>query len=669
MGLRLLIAKTYYMKSQGGGFTIMQANDVGGNISALQRYNGSLFMLSGIHSIYPHGLYFGSSTAMQPADPCIMPAPDTLEFKRYDNTDRVTLLAKGFGNTPLDASQLLSGTVPDERLSANVQMKPVPPPTVSAASRLLGRGANGAGAMEEIVLGTGLSMTGTTLNAEGGSTLPPTVAYTDVANVFTQNQTINRGPFPSLTLLDPNLPTGYRTWRIYTDNDLFYIQPFDDANINPLSVGVVIGGDGRITATGLGTTPLNASNLTSGTVPTAALPLTLAYTDVANVFTQNQLIRKAGYAALELRDTTSAVDFRDWHIGASNGILRISPYSDAGVEQANAVSFFRGGTTEWYGDVSYYANAKFYTNVTVGGILQVGSVTPNSTAHGAFRAGSGRLELVRGDQAVYYPFYCHAISTYAGGSSLADLTVTGGTNFAGGVLGTSGSFSSAVGIAGKLDVTGGSATVYASAPIEIRMASNPRIGFHWPAVVASQIGMDSAGTIRTFDNPGSGYAAFACAALVANGTIQSTSNTWVSNLHTMGYVYPGNYGANTIQGSWFFAGHGSYGIYCNTGLYCAGDVWASGVSVAGSLAGKMNNLVQTHGPITLQYGTQNSVHASVTQVAAPAGGTGTAAGGWSTAANRDAAIASINAARTDIINIKSVMCFLISALKGNGVIA
>ena len=673
--------KTYYMKSQGGGFTIMQANDIGGNISALQWYGGSLYMYAGVHSIYPHGLYFGSSTSMQPADPCVMATPDTLEFKRYDGTDRITLLAKGFGTTPLDASQLLSGTIPDARLSANVQMKPVPPPTVSAASRLLGRGASGAGAMEEITLGTGLTMSGTTLNAEGGSTLPPTVAYTDQANTFTKTNTFT-SPYPQI-LLNAVTPliqffssTGVvdaRRWDFYGGDDFVFQATKDDG--------------------------------------TLAQSVPLAFHRNGNVDVGGDLTVSKATARLILKDTAGAVNSKEWRLVSEFGNLGIYPVTDAGVVQATTVQFFRNGNTEWYSPVKYYDTARFNGNVTmdlsatvggsvaVGGILQVGGATHGSASLAAIRSTGTRLDIVRGDQATYASLYCLNIGAAAGGNSLPDLTVTGAVSLQG-----------TVAIAGVMDVTGGSGTGIHSSPIEIILASHPRIGFHWPGVVASSFGMDSAGVLRTYDNPGTGYERFACLNIYAPGTsntlgdltvvggtnfaggltvsagggsitgtlvvnavsVNAGNITVAGNYHsTAGYIYPGNAAAGgAYQGSWYLGSHSSFGLYANTGLYCVGDVWASGVSVAGSLAGKHPLMTASGGlgTIGLQYGTMNAIHALTTQLAAPAGGTGTAAGGWSTAANRDLAIASINAARTDILNIKQVMTHLMTSLKNMGIL-
>jgi hypothetical protein len=55
-------------------------------------------------------------------------------------------------------------------------------------------------------------------------------------------------------------------------------------------------------------------------------------------------------------------------------------------------------------------------------------------------------------------------------------------------------------------------------------------------------------------------------------------------------------------------------------------------------------------------------------LAAPAGGTGVAAGGWSTAANRDLAIVSINAARTDIANLKNFVNQIVDQLQALGLL-
>jgi len=72
--------------------------------------------------------------------------------------------------------------------------------------------------------------------------------------------------------------------------------------------------------------------------------------------------------------------------------------------------------------------------------------------------------------------------------------------------------------------------------------------------------------------------------------------------------------------------------------------------------------------ITQTYATASATHANVTQLDAPAGGTGVAAGGWSTAANRNLAIVSINAARADIANVKQVLNQVIDQLQALGLL-
>lgn len=73
--------------------------------------------------------------------------------------------------------------------------------------------------------------------------------------------------------------------------------------------------------------------------------------------------------------------------------------------------------------------------------------------------------------------------------------------------------------------------------------------------------------------------------------------------------------------------------------------------------------------LTQTYATASATHAAVTQLAAPAGGTGATAGAYSTAANRDLMIASINAARTDIANVKNFVNQVVDQLQAVGLLS
>lgn len=114
---------------------------------------------------------------------------------------------------------------------------------------------------------------------------------------------------------------------------------------------------------------------------------------------------------------------------------------------------------------------------------------------------------------------------------------------------------------GRINAVGGGGLPYNLAHIEVGNADSPRIAFHWHGVVASQIGVDTSGRIRTYDNPGTGYESFVAASIAANGILSATGY-----IMSTGVIYPGRIDIAGSQGGWYLASHGGYGLYTNTGL-------------------------------------------------------------------------------------------------------
>lgn len=131
---------------------------------------------------------------------------------------------------------------------------------------------------------------------------------------------------------------------------------------------------------------------------------------------------------------------------------------------------------------------------------------------------------------------------------------------------------------------------------------SPRIGFHWGSQVACAIGMDAAGTIRTFDNPGTNYAAFACASLTANGHISASDYIAFNNviygnskavMETSDSVY-----VRLNQSSQFSAGIwlGTSFLGMSSGLLAIGSVGGSGaINISANNSADAGNRITING--------------------------------------------------------------------------
>jgi hypothetical protein len=129
-------------------------------------------------------------------------------------------------------------------------------------------------------------------------------------------------------------------------------------------------------------------------------------------------------------------------------------------------------------------------------------------------------------------------------------------------------------------------------------ARAPRIGFHWSGRVASQIMMDSGGTIMAVDNPGTGYANFNAAQVYASTAFYTDGNRSVirggsptlyfrdtdqmsAMIHNNGnllYILRGGTDTESwtqVNGQWpWYFNLSNNDSTCGGSLYCVGNVTA-----------------------------------------------------------------------------------------------
>ena len=197
--------------------------------------------------------------------------------------------------------------------------------------------------------------------------------------------------------------------------------------------------------------------------------------------------------------------------------------------------------------LNYYANTDVYTGT---GNLRFGSANPYLYSAGSYFV-------------IPYGAYFNGGTVY----------VTNPIQARGGVQNDSGDLQ----LNDNVDATGNgtTATDYTNAPIEVRQNSTyPRISFHWPGVVASQIGMDSAGTLRTFNNPGSGYENFAANNVTAYGSVRGRGTSYGWRLGSS--AGDGVSGAN----SWLYLmrddGGATYHDLALGSVYVSGNLYSPG---------------------------------------------------------------------------------------------
>jgi len=143
------------------------------------------------------------------------------------------------------------------------------------------------------------------------------------------------------------VPTIHHTTHETGGSDV--VAAIDGSVITSGSVAAARGGTG--TTTGL--TVLSASNVTTGTLPVAQLPATVARTDVANTFTSGDALKVNGasYARLELRDLSQPADLKAFDWISWSQVMQCRALNDASGGVSTPLEISRSGNVKVGADI------------------------------------------------------------------------------------------------------------------------------------------------------------------------------------------------------------------------------------------------------------------------------------------------------------------------------
>jgi len=178
--------------------------------------------------------------------------------------------------------------------------------------------------------------------------LSANVPLKNAVNVFTQNQQLV-GTAVVLVLTNTGLPLPGTFW-MGMDGDSLAFTTFDYGSTSVIVGQVTISHVGVLTApAGLGATPLNASQLLSGTVPDARLSTNVALKNTDNHFVAQTLasgtIVDDANSLLRFNNPSAPSNARCWRVlNYGDGLLRLEALTDNFAALQSTVNFGRDGS-------------------------------------------------------------------------------------------------------------------------------------------------------------------------------------------------------------------------------------------------------------------------------------------------------------------------------------